>query len=128
LLGMQWCSSSTDQKIKVAEKLISVENADGGWSQLSTMKSDAYATGQVLYALYESGMAKPENAVYQKGLNYLLKTQDEEGAWVVATRAYPIQPFFISNFPPYDENQFISATATNWATMALLNALPDKTK
>jgi Prenyltransferase and squalene oxidase repeat len=128
LLGMQWCNSRSEQKIRVADKIKSMQNADGGWSQLSTMKSDAYATGQTLYALYESNIMKPEDAAYQKGLNYLLKTQDEDGAWFVATRAYPIQPFVNSDFPPYDENQFISAAATNWATMALLNALPDKTK
>ncbi len=64
----------------------------------------------------------------RKGLKYLLDTQDGEGAWVVHTRAYAIQPFVNSQFPPYDENQFISATASNWATMALLNALPDKGK
>jgi len=128
LLGMQWCGSNKDIKMKVAAKLKSMQNADGGWSQLSTMKSDAYATGQTLYALYESGMAKPKDEVYQKGLDYLLKTQDNSGAWIVATRAYAIQPFISSEFPPYDENQFISATATNWATMALLSALPDKGK
>lgn len=125
LLGLQWCGSNKELKMKIADKLISMQNADGGWSQLPTMKSDAYATGQTLYALYESGLLKPKNDTYQKGLEYLLKTQDESGAWIVATRVYPIQPFVSSQFPPYDENQFISATASNWATLALLNALPD---
>lgn len=126
LLGLQWCGSSVDQKMKVEKKLASMQNEDGGWSQLPTLKSDAYATGQVLYALYESGMAKPEDAIYQKGLDYLLKTQDEKGAWVVATRSFPIQPFVNSEFPPYNHDQFISAAATNWSVMALMNALPDK--
>ena len=126
LLGLQWCGSSADLKTKEFEKLRSMQNKDGGWSQLPTLKSDAYATGQSLYALFESGMAKPEDAVYQKGLNYLLKTQDATGAWVVATRSFPIQPMIDTDFPPYDYNQFISATASNWATIALLNALPDK--
>lgn len=126
LLGMHWCGSDRDQEARIAEKLIALQNADGGWSQLSTLGSDAYATGQSLYALYQSGILKPEDEVYQKGLRYLLKTQDESGAWIVQTRSYPIQPFFSSDFPPNDENQYISASASNWSVMALLQALPDK--
>jgi hypothetical protein len=126
LLGLHWCGSSPDLKRKVAETLISMQNADGGWSQLPTMRSDAYATGQTLYALFESGMMAALDPVYQKGIVYLLKSQDKTGAWIVETRAYAIQPFFNSDFPPYDENQFISAAGSNWAVMALLNALPDK--
>lgn len=126
LLGMQWCGSSTEQKYRVARKLYTLQNADGGWSQLPTLPSDAYATGQALYSLFESGMTKASDPVYQEGMNYLLRTQDKTGAWIVPTRSYPIQPFFTSDFPPYDENQFISATATNWADLALLEALPDK--
>ena len=128
LLGMQWCGSPSDKKNVVAQKLLSLQNADAGWSQLTTLKSDAYATGQALYALYESGMVKASDPVYQAGMNYLLKTQDPTGAWIVQTRSYGIQPFFTSDFPPYDENQFISATATNWADLALLEGLPDKNK
>lgn len=128
LLGMYWCGSDPDHLAKVAERLRSMQNTDGGWSQLPTLGSDAYATGQSLYALYESGMARAEDEVYRKGLDYLLRTQDESGAWVVETRSYPIQPFFSSDFPPYDENQYISATATNWSVMALMEALPDKVR
>ncbi len=128
LLGLQWCESNADQKKGVAQKLYALQNADGGWSQLATLGSDAYATGQALYALYESGMARASDPAFQSGLNYLLKTQDATGAWIVQTRSYTIQPFFTSDFPPYDENQFISATATNWADLALLEALPDVNK
>jgi len=126
LLGLQWCGSSTEQKTKTASILLSMQNADGGWSQLPSLGSDAYATGQNLYALYESGALRPEEPAYQKGLAYLLKTQDADGAWTLISRSFPIQPFFSSDFPPYDENQYISATASNWALMALLNALPDQ--
>jgi Prenyltransferase and squalene oxidase repeat len=125
LLGLQWCGSSAEEKTKVSAAILGMQNADGGWAQLPTLGSDAYATGQNLYALFESGTLKPEDPAYQKALAYLLKTQDADGAWIVTTRAYPIQPFFNSDFPPYDENQFISATASNWSVMALLNALPD---
>ncbi len=126
LLGMRWCDGSKAAKTAVATKLTAMQKEDGGWSQLPTMKSDAYATGQALYALSESGIINPGSEVYEKGINYLLQTQDESGAWIVATRSNPIQPFINSGFPPYDENQYISAAATNWAALALVNALPDK--
>jgi Prenyltransferase and squalene oxidase repeat len=126
LLGLDWCGSTDDKKIKVAEKLKSMQHPDGGWSQLPTMKSDAYATGQALYALFETRMVKSGDESFQNGINYLLKTQDKSGAWLVESRSYPIQPFFNSDFPPYDENQFISAAATNWAILAIMDALPDK--
>jgi hypothetical protein len=126
LMGLQWTSGNAAVKSVVAKKLLSIQHPDGGWSQLSTMPSDAYATGEALYALYISGQLKPEDEKYQQSIRYLLKTQDDEGAWEVLTRSSPIQPFFTSGFPPYDENQFISAAASNWAIMALLNALPDE--
>ena len=125
LLGLQWCGSSMQQKEKVAARLRATQRPDGGWSQLPTMASDAYATGQALYALSESGATQPQDEVYRKGIAWLMRRQDPTGAWIVETRAYPIQPFFNSDFPPYDENQYISAAATNWAALALLNALPD---
>jgi hypothetical protein len=125
LLGLHWCGSSPEQKQKTAALLLSMQNADGGWSQVPTLASDAYATGETLYALYESGMLRPEDPAYQKGISYLLATQDSDGAWVVATRSFPIHPFFTTDFPPYDENQYISAAASNWSVMALLNALPN---
>jgi hypothetical protein len=125
LLGMHWCGSTSEKKEKTASILLSMQNADGGWAQIPTLGSDAYATGETLYALYESGMLKPEDPAYQKGIDYLLATQDSDGAWIVMTRSFPIQPFFTTDFPPNDENQYISAAASNWSVMALLNALPD---
>jgi|ERR1700754_1884259 len=126
LLGLQWCGSSRQEKEKVAARLLALQHPDGSWSQLPTMSSDAYATGQALYALSESGAVQPQDPAYQKGVAWLLKHQDASGAWILETRAFAIQPFFNSDFPPYDENQYISATATNWAALALLNALPDQ--
>jgi hypothetical protein len=39
-------------------------------------------------------------------------------SWYVHSRVIPIQPYFDSEFP-HGKDQFISAAATNWATMAL---------
>jgi hypothetical protein len=33
-----------------------------------------------------------------------------------------------AGFPPYNHDEFISAAASNWAVMALMNALPNKIK
>ena len=124
LLGLHWAGATPAEKEKMAASLKAVQNADGSWSQLPTMRGDAYATGEALYALCESGMARPEEEYIQRSIAWLLKHQDESGAWIVTSRTYPIQPFFNSHFPPYDENQFISAAATNWACLALLSTLP----
>jgi hypothetical protein len=125
LMGLEWCGGSEALKTKVAGRLIALQNRDGGWSQLATLSSDAYATGQALYALFQSGTMNPGDPVYRKGVNFLLKTQDKTGAWIVATRSYPIQPFVDSEFPPFNHDQFISAAATSWSIMAVMFALPD---
>jgi len=51
-------------------------------------------------------------------VEFLLRTQKEDGSWYVKSRAMKIQPYFQSGFP-YDHDQWISATATAWASMAL---------
>ena len=97
--------------------------ADGGWAQTKELDSDAYATGTALFVLHQAGMGA-RNAVYKKGVKYLLETQAEDGTWRVAKRAVPIQNHFETGFP-YGKDQFISAVATAWADMALLHTLPD---
>ena len=53
---------------------------------------------------------------------YLLRTQLEEGTWFVRSRAFGFQPYFESGFP-HGPNQFISASATAWAAIALAYGL-----
>ena len=84
-------------------------------------RSDAYATGQALIALAEAGVVKPSHPVYKRGVRLLLGTQLADGSWHVQSRAVPLQPYFNSKFP-HAADQFISAAATNWATMALVFA------
>jgi hypothetical protein len=121
LLGLRWAGESHDAIRKAANALIALQRADGGWSQLATLPSDAYATGQALAALAEAGALKPTDPVYEKGVRFLLGTQLEDGSWYVRSRAVAIQPYFDSEFP-HGKDQFISAAATNWATMALVLA------
>ena len=92
-----------------------------GWAQLPTLESDAYATGQALVSLGQAGVLRPGERAYQRGVDFLLKTQFEDGSWHVRSRSLPIQPYFESGFP-WGHDQFISAAATNWAVMALAPA------
>jgi hypothetical protein len=101
--------------------LLGEQRADGGWGQLSSLASDAYATGQALVALNESGNVAVTDSAYKRGVEYLLSTQLEDGSWCVRSRAIPFQPYFESGFP-HGPDQWISAAATNWATMALITA------
>ncbi len=103
----------------MAQVLLSEQRADGGWSQIPTLASDAYATGEALVALRESGALKPMDPGYQRGVEFLMSTQLEDGSWYVQTRAVPLQPYFESGFP-HGEDQWISMAATNWAAMALV--------
>jgi hypothetical protein len=123
LLGLGWTSGSRTAINKRASDLVALQRADGGWGQIPTLGSDAYATGQALTALAESGALRTTDPAYQKGVRFLLETQLDEGSWYVRSRAVPVQPYFDSQFP-HGLDQFISAAATNWATMALALAVP----
>jgi ankyrin repeat protein len=125
LLGMSWTSRSKEVIRKAARELIELQRGDGGWAQLSTLPSDAYATGQALTALAEAGGAAVDDPVYQRGLKFLIDTQLQDGSWFVPTRALPEQPYFDAEFP-HERNQFVSDAATNWAIMALVRAASDK--
>jgi hypothetical protein len=118
LLGLKWASADSAAIQKAGADLMERQRADGGWAQISTLSSDAYATGQTLVALAESGALKPDSRIYRRAVEYLIKTQLEDGSWYVRSRSIPFQPYFESDFP-HGRDQFISAAATNWATMAL---------
>lgn len=118
LLGLAWGTGSPKVTKDAARALAQLQRADGGWNQLPEMGSDAYATGQALYALNVAGKMAVTNPVYRKGVNYLLRTQAPDGSWHVKTRAIWLQPYFESGFP-YERDQFISTAGTAWATIAL---------
>lgn len=122
LLGLCWTQASRRVIDLAARDLRSEQRSDGGWSQLPKMETDAYATGQALYALNVGGSVPASDPAYQRGLQYLLKTQAPDGSWHVKTRSLPIQPYFDSGFP-YGHDQWISSAGTSWAAMALALAV-----
>jgi ankyrin repeat protein/mono/diheme cytochrome c family protein len=121
LLGLAWGNGTPALVKSSARALAAMQRADGSWNQLPAMAPDAYATGEALYALHVAGKMDVSNPVYQKGVQYLLRTQAADGSWHVETRAIWLQPYFESGFP-YGRDQFISAAGTAWAVMALAPA------
>jgi len=105
--------------------LLKQQHGDGGWSQLENGASDAYASGQVVAALLGTGAARPADESIRRGIDYLLGLQKEDGSWHVASRSKAFQEYFESGFP-HQKDQFISVSASSWATMALVLSRPPR--
>ena len=120
LLGLRWAGVNSNHPVirKAARSILASQRKDGGWAQLPSIESDAYATGQALVALVESGRLRVADPTFKRGVGFLLKTQLDDGSWFVKSRSVPFQPFFESGFP-HGHDQWISAAASNWGTLAL---------
>lgn len=117
VMGLVWAKAKPGVISAAARLLAESQRGDGGWSQLPTMGSDSYATGQAIYALHLAGRSASDSTV-KKGAGYLLRTQAADGSWHVKTRSIWFQPYFESGFP-YGHDQWISTAGTAWASMAL---------
>jgi Squalene-hopene cyclase C-terminal domain len=93
------------------KELLTLQNADGGWSQTKKLKSDALGTGQALVALSSAGVTATDPAV-AKAWGHLIKNQKSDGSWFVNSRAYE---------PP----QFSSYMGTAWATLGMVRTLAE---
>jgi ankyrin repeat protein len=123
LAGLAWAGTEKAATQKAMQELLAAQRPDGGWSDLPSTESTAYATGKSLVALQIGGLPASDVA-YQRGVKFLLSTQQPDGSWYVKTRALAFQPWFDAGFP-YGYDQWISAAGTSWAAMALALALPE---
>ncbi len=108
-----------------ANQLLAAQASEGGWAQRPGLPPDAYATGTALTALHDAGGLSVTNQAWRQAVRFLVQTQRPDGSWHVVTRVAPIQEYFESGFP-HGTNQFISAFATGWATLALLESLKEQ--
>jgi squalene cyclase len=118
LLGLAWAGAKADTLRAAAAKLREDQLPDGGWAQVPGFPSDAYATGQTLYALNQAAGMSANDLVYRRGVSFLRRTQLEDGSWHVRSRSVKFQPYFESGFP-HGHDQWISAAGSAWAAMAL---------
>jgi ankyrin repeat protein len=122
LLGLKWAGADAKDIETAAAQILADQRKDGGWSQLPNLQSDAYATGQALYALHTARGLPVSDKVYQSGVQFLLRTQDSDGTWFVSKRAIPANNYFDAGFP-HGESQYSSFNGTCWATLALLETV-----
>ena len=127
LRGLRWTGATADEVTRAADVLRHLQRADGGWGQLPSRPTDAYATADALLALQETGLPVSD-PVYQRGLRYLLDRQQADGSWRVETRmheqALVSPPHFEVGFP-HGEHQMISCMGSTLATIAMMRALPE---
>jgi hypothetical protein len=110
---------SEEERLPLRSKLLARQNADGGWSQTPEMSSDAYATGQTLYALLAGGLERQSPAVV-RAQSYLAKSQAEDGSWVMTSR--PATP----DAKPAGDLRPITYAGASWAVLGLVRSAPVK--
>jgi hypothetical protein len=101
------------------DELFALQRADGGWSQtVPEPRSDAFATGQTLYALSLAGYTanRPE---IKRGIDFLVATQAPDGSWPMNSRSTPDgSPGSAKLLTP------ITCAASSWATLGLAKLTP----
>lgn len=123
LWGLQQLGGDVATKKSIREAIVAAQREDGGWAQAHGMESDAYATGQMLFILLETGTNRSDPTA-QRAAAYLLRTQHADGSWLVKSRVKGKAQRYFDNGDPYGEHQFISVAATSWATTACARMLP----
>jgi Squalene-hopene cyclase N-terminal domain len=101
---------------KDIDAFLSLQNKDGGWSQVKDRPSDAYATGQALYILNIAG-TKNDRAEIRRGMAFLVSTQKDDGSWPMIRRGHEgvkPGPFIVP----------ITYFGSAWGTLGLLRAAP----
>jgi ankyrin repeat protein len=126
LLGLHWAGARRGTLQKLARDLKASQRPDGGWNSVNGRESDAYSTGQALVALHDGGGVAIIDSSYQRGVEFLLKTQTADGTWHVRSRLHPpaplSPPYFDAGYPN-GHDQFLSMQGASWAVMALSYAL-----
>lgn len=125
LWGLHYLKGDAVVMDAVRKVIGTAQREDGGWAASADLESDAFATGETLFVLCQTGTPHTEPMI-QRARDYLIRTQLPDGSWLVKSRVKnKAQPYF-ENGDPHGEHQFLSTAATAWATAALAQLLPSK--
>ena len=121
MLGLRWAGASRSVLRNLASALKALQRQDGGWNSLAGRESDPYSTAEALVGLHDGGGVAYFDAAWQRGIEYLLKTQAADGTWHTATRLHPpapvSPPYFDAGYPG-GHDQFLSMQGASWAVIA----------
>ncbi|MBL8892120.1 MAG: hypothetical protein JNL67_19245 [Planctomycetaceae bacterium] len=121
-LLLQFLRSELNSQVRaeMLAKIMARQNPDGGWSnRYDVSASDAFATGQTIYALTISQEPIDPTAV-ERARTFLVDSQQPDGLWnVPPDRMRPgrSSPILL---------EVISYWGTAWATIGLLHTLPER--
>jgi hypothetical protein len=104
-----------EESSPLVERIKDRQNADGGWSQAAGMPSDAWATGQALYALAHAGLTADDPAI-ARGQSFLVQTQREDGSWPMTSRPTKPGGEGAKSLIP------ITAAGSSWAVLGLVRS------
>jgi hypothetical protein len=93
--------------VRVRDDLMDDVHADGGWAERPGLQSNAYATGQAVFALDEAGVSLSQPATCG-GIQWLVANQEGSGAWSLGVRGTST-----------DSQSGSAFTATSWPVLAL---------
>lgn len=100
---------------KTIDELLALQRSDGGWSQtVPEPRSDAFATGQTLYALSLAGRSYDEPAI-KRAIDFLVTTQLPDGTWPMISRSTPDGSEGSAKLMSP-----INCAAASWATLGLV--------
>lgn len=111
----------------VIDRLLKSQRSDGGWSQTSEIASDAYATGQTLWALSFAndvrlhGAFTVDRAALDRAVAFLVASQREDGSWPMKSRNHPGVK---SDRDPLRNPIPITYFGSAWATLGLVRNVP----
>jgi hypothetical protein len=101
----------------LAAELLARQNTDGGWSWTIEKKtSEAFSTGQALYALGRIGRDSADPAV-GRAWKFLVATQSPDGSWRVPQDAINTRPRKLNVYDYW---------GTAWSAIGVLQTLPMK--